>query len=103
MALIISLLFLKDESHVHKVTVTAILNTTISKALIRDDFRCVVSGKYDSQHVDKNLELEKEVMKTRAQTAGTHCAHIFPASTNDNISGSSEGGAKVRLTYPLPS
>jgi len=53
--------------------------------------------------VDKSLELEEEAAETGAQTAGTQSAHIFPASINNDISGSNEGGAKVRLTYPLPS
>ena len=50
-----------------------------------------------------NLELEKEAVEAGAQTAGTHCVHILPASINNDVSGSNEGDAEVRLMYPLPS
>jgi len=53
--------------------------------------------------MDKDLKLEKEVMENGLQLSSTQCAHIVPASTNNKISGSNEGGAKVCLTYPLPS
>jgi hypothetical protein len=71
---------------------------TISKALIRDNFQCIVTGLYDAQSVDKDIELQKEVAENSAVSASTQCAHIFPTSINMDTSGSNEGGAKVRLT-----
>jgi hypothetical protein len=77
---------------------------TISKALIRDDYRCAITGKYDARSVRKNLEPKKEVLKTNktgVEVVYTQCAHIFPASINNNISGSNECGSKVRLMCTL--
>src|SRR5712671_6939198 len=67
----------------------------VSKALVRDNFRCIVSGRYDSQSVQANHELKEEVRKSRSLTSDTQGAHIFPQSTNMNVSGSNEDRAKV--------
>ena len=76
---------------------------TISKALIRDNSLCLVTGRCDFRSMCKDIKLEKDVMEGRLQLGSTRCAHIFPALTNDNISGSDEAGAEVYLTFPLPS
>lgn len=55
------------------------------KALVRDGFRCVISGKYDANSVRDNKELELEREPGRAVSA-TECAHIFSESTNANVS-----------------
>lgn len=90
----------KKVSHVCTLQATYFLIQIISKALVRDNFRCIVTGKYDDASVDKNRELEEEVVKFRAPTCHTQCAHIFPQSTNMGISGSKEGDVKVRIHVP---
>ena len=67
----------------------------MSKALIRDNFRCIVSGNYDSRSAQKNHELLAEVDETRSKMGSTQCAHIFPQSTNMDISGD-QASSKVR-------
>ena len=71
------------------------------KALVRDGFRCVVSGKYDANSVrdNKELELELEHEPGRAVSA-TECAHILPESTNANISGSSNAQSDKVYFFP---
>jgi hypothetical protein len=71
------------------------------KALVRDGFRCVVSGKYDANSVrdNKELELELEHKPGRAVSA-TECAHILPESTNANISGSSNAQSDKVYFFP---
>jgi len=64
------------------------------KALVRDNFRCIVTGRYDGASVAKNHELKEEMYKSRTPTCNTQCSHIFPQSTNMVISGSNEDGAK---------
>jgi len=63
-------------------------------ALVRDDFRCIVSGKYDGATVEKNNELMQEMERDHWPVCNTQCAHIFPQSTNVGISGHKEGGPK---------
>ena len=70
-------------------------------ALVRDGFRCVISGLYDATSVrhNKELELELELERTAgAAVCVTECAHVFPESTNVDISGSNAQGNKVRLS-----
>ncbi|KAF8968556.1 hypothetical protein BDZ97DRAFT_1799021 [Flammula alnicola] len=55
-------------------------------ALIRDGFRCVVTGKYDMHSVKKIRELEEMVRSDLSlRTNPTECAHIFAESTNSSI------------------
>jgi hypothetical protein len=53
------------------------------QALVRDGFRCIVTGKYDMasdiSHVDKNAVREAGVVNTE-------CAHIVPESTYVDVS-----------------
>ena len=46
------------------------------KALIRDDFRCMVTGVVDMASYGHNLVIGPRP----SQTAETECAHIFPES-----------------------
>jgi hypothetical protein len=55
------------------------------KALVRDGFRCVISGRYDIPSVKGNEEMKNNLKEVLFCT--TQCAHIFPESTNANISG----------------
>jgi hypothetical protein len=85
----------KKVSHVCTLQATYFLIQTISKALVRDSFRCIATGRYDGPSVAKNQELKAEMYQSRTPTCNTQCSHIFPQSTNVDISGSKEGGAKV--------
>lgn len=62
--------------------------------MVRDGFRCVVTGDYDVSSVKRSRELEKAQEVENAGLCPTECAHIFAESTNANISGSNEGGNK---------
>ena len=68
----------------------------MSKALIRDNFRCIVSGIIDSRSALKNHELMGEIDTYRSRMGNTQCAHISPQSTNMDIYGSKEDSSKVR-------
>ena len=76
------------------VSVTYVIPTVykyLFKALVRDGFRCVISGLYDVTSVERNKELELELERAaNADVCATECAHIFPESTNANTSGSSD-------------
>ena len=61
------------------------------KALVRDGFRCVITGHFDYNSAQKNKELKQERDSNNIDMCHTECAHIFPESTNAKISG--DGGA----------
>ncbi|KZP08743.1 hypothetical protein FIBSPDRAFT_964551 [Athelia psychrophila] len=68
-------------------------------ALIRDDYRCVISGRVDMTTYKTNPEVKAawDVRFAQGHIPGmgtTHCAHIIPESLNHNISGENEGGVK---------
>lgn len=65
------------------------------KALVRDGFRCVVSGLPDMPSLKVNEQL-KEEMISEGRFCTSECAHIFPVSTNMNISGNEQAN-KVRF------
>ena len=52
---------------------------------MRDGFRCVVTKAYDSHSAMANEELKGIVKSGRKPPVVTHCAHIFPESTNADI------------------
>ncbi|KAH9008972.1 hypothetical protein EDB84DRAFT_1280840 [Lactarius hengduanensis] len=55
-------------------------------ALVRDNFKCIVSGKYDYQSVMQNNGLKAAAFSFSSPgTGGTQCAHIIPSSTTKNI------------------
>jgi len=55
-------------------------------ALIRDGYRCVVTGKYDAGSYYEIRELEDKVRADSSLRVGaTECAHIFAESTNSSI------------------
>ncbi|KAF9233123.1 hypothetical protein BU15DRAFT_54322 [Melanogaster broomeanus] len=58
------------------------------KALRRDNFRCVVTGAVDVASASRDPALRQTGLPLRT----TQCAHIFPQSTNTNISG--DGSSK---------
>ena len=64
-----------------------------SQALIRNQYRCVVTKRYDHRSVKLNRELQKTVMSDPSTwTEHTHCAHI---STYSNIELGSEKGCPL--------
>ncbi|KAH9059012.1 hypothetical protein EDB87DRAFT_1563702 [Lactarius vividus] len=65
-------------------------STAKKKALVRDNYQCIVSGRYDSQFVKKNDELKAEVLSSRLPIGVTQCAHIIPDSKHRNISDSKD-------------
>ncbi|TDL19325.1 hypothetical protein BD410DRAFT_792367 [Rickenella mellea] len=57
-----------------------------TNALIRDGFRCVVTGRYDRGSANANRELKDAVdSDPNARLDSTECAHIFAESTNSAI------------------
>ncbi|KAK7680287.1 hypothetical protein QCA50_016527 [Cerrena zonata] len=57
-------------------------------ALIRDGYRCMVTGKFDSDSLSKITELAIEFrsyQSARKDYGTTNCCHIIPASTNMNL------------------
>ncbi|KAF8805443.1 hypothetical protein BYT27DRAFT_7169584 [Phlegmacium glaucopus] len=62
-------------------------------ALIRDGYRCVVTGKYDTLSVTEIRELNDLVFSDPSlRSEPTQCAYIFAESTNSSIE---SGSAKV--------
>ncbi|KAF8900272.1 hypothetical protein CPB84DRAFT_1815431 [Gymnopilus junonius] len=65
-------------------------------ALMRDGYRCVVTGKYDTRSVKMIRELKEMVdLDPSARRESTQCAHIFSESTNSSIE---PGSAKYAAT-----
>jgi hypothetical protein len=60
-------------------------------ALVRDGFRCVISGRYDCESVRRSSALDEI---PGIKVAETECAHILSESTNLGIG---EGSGKVYL------
>ncbi|KAF9474040.1 hypothetical protein BDN70DRAFT_866764, partial [Pholiota conissans] len=56
-------------------------------ALIRDGFRCVISGNYDWSCAIRSSELKSRVLASTKSVAGTHCVHIFPELDSMNVFG----------------
>ena len=50
------------------------------KALVRDGFRCIVTGLYDYRLQAQNTEVKQEVTDSSVATAFTECVYIFPQS-----------------------
>ena len=66
------------------------------KALVRDGFRCVISGRYDINSAERSKELLLEYKSAgNAGSCISECAHILPESTNARISGSNAQDDKV--------
>ena len=63
---------------------------------MRDGFRCVVTKAYDAHIVKVNKELEELAVSSGVWPEATYCAHIFPESTNANIT----PGSDEVVSYP---
>ena len=66
------------------------------KALVRDGFRCIITGGYDDESTDQCTELYHEVMGSNVAACPTNCVYIFPQSIA-KISGFGAENAKVRF------
>jgi len=64
------------------------------QALIRDGYRCVMTGRYDDYCATEIQELDDLILSDPSlRTERTQCAHIFAESTDKSIE---PGSAKVR-------
>lgn len=68
----------------------------ILKALIRDGFKCVVTGTYDLDSAKVFPELGQVA---GANARGTECVHIFSESTNVNISKEVSGSVYISTIW----
>lgn len=59
---------------------------TFIKALIRDRFRCVISGSFDTRSLLRSQELKGELREAKGRFAATKCAHIIPESIHVQLS-----------------
>ncbi|KAJ8597921.1 hypothetical protein M405DRAFT_779056 [Rhizopogon salebrosus TDB-379] len=60
-------------------------STAKKHALIRDDYRCIVTGNTDF-HSEENIpHIAERFLHERVPTVYTQAAHIFPVSTNKRI------------------
>ncbi|KAK2466535.1 hypothetical protein APHAL10511_001397 [Amanita phalloides] len=62
----------------------------VLKALVRDGFRCVISGRYDRESVRRSRVLDET---PGIEVTETECAHILSESTN--VVGIGEGSSKT--------
>ncbi|KAJ6590463.1 hypothetical protein DFH09DRAFT_1139443 [Mycena vulgaris] len=51
-------------------------------ALLRDQFKCILTGRYDKSETSKSPELTAKARAEGARALTTNCAHIFPVSIN---------------------
>ena len=68
----------------------------VLKALVRDGFRCIVTGIYDYRLLAQSTEVKQEVTDSGVATAFTECVYIFPQSIA-MMSGVDDKDAKVRF------
>ena len=68
----------------------------ILKALVRDDFRCMITGMYDYRSLEWSTEIMQEVTDSDVSVTLTECLYIFPQSIA-RISGVDAKDAKVRF------
>jgi hypothetical protein len=65
------------------------------QALIRDDYRCVVTGNTDFYSKENIPRLADRCLHERVSPVFTQVAHIFPVSTNKRIATDEERHPKV--------
>ncbi|TDL22066.1 hypothetical protein BD410DRAFT_789150 [Rickenella mellea] len=61
-----------------------------ANALIRDGFRCVVTGTYNFDLVRSNRELQELVRSEGSRSGSTECAYIFAEPTNTDTARGSD-------------
>ncbi|KAJ7834816.1 hypothetical protein B0H14DRAFT_2797962 [Mycena olivaceomarginata] len=65
--------------------------------LIRDGYRCVLTGAYDSDSCDKYPDLDARATAEQANVTNTQCAHIFSESAQDGDKAEYAASAMVIL------
>ncbi|KAF9555074.1 hypothetical protein CPC08DRAFT_781926, partial [Agrocybe pediades] len=72
-------------------------------ALVRDGFRCVISGSYDSDALDANEQLRNQrlAQKPLPRRVYTECVHIFPASVNQDIPPGSDENIQASMLWKI--
>jgi hypothetical protein len=84
-----------------KVSLTLALRITFltefsGQALVRDGYRCVLTGRFDLVSLQQMPDILKPLARASGQPpVATRATHIIPESTNVGISGDKEGGDKV--------
>ncbi|KDQ54118.1 hypothetical protein JAAARDRAFT_38731 [Jaapia argillacea MUCL 33604] len=76
-------------------------STAKEKALIRDGYRCVLSGKFDTMSYVRNPAALPFFHASPSAVSPTQAAHIFPDSTNQGISGENEGGSEASTVWTV--
>ena len=56
-----------------------------TEVLVRDNFRCMVSGRIDQVSADAIEELGRELEINPREPLETHCAYVFAESANSDI------------------
>lgn len=75
---------------------------TFRKALRRDGYRCMVTGKYDSGYVGTLPVATLDTLFAAGfRTSTTHLAHIFPPPTSIDLSLEAERHPKVSACSEL--
>lgn len=81
-------------------TTIAIHLTGPPQALVRDNYRCMVTATVDYRSYTVLPDLHRICVQKSLATATTHCCHIFPQSTNDFPNGAgADEGSKVCLSF----
>ncbi|KAF4609697.1 hypothetical protein D9613_012063 [Agrocybe pediades] len=78
--------------------------STVKKtALVRDGFRGVISGSYDSTALDANEQLRNQrlAQKPLPRRVFTECVHIFPASINQEIPLGSDENIQASMLWKV--
>ncbi|KAE9392431.1 hypothetical protein BT96DRAFT_887996 [Gymnopus androsaceus JB14] len=77
--------------------------TAKKKALMRDGYRCIISGRFDRSSLVESEALRKAVYSSwtndEIRHVATECAHIFADATNAGITGDSEAQSQKREIF----
>ncbi|KAF9555084.1 hypothetical protein CPC08DRAFT_643432, partial [Agrocybe pediades] len=73
------------------------------QALARDGFRCVISGSYDATSLRANQQLRNKRLAENPvpERVPTQCAHIFPASINQDIPPRSDENMQASMLFKI--
>ncbi|KAF7356433.1 HNH endonuclease [Mycena venus] len=69
--------------------------TAKKHALVRDGFKCLLSGKYDLDQTLKSSQLTAKAKTELSVVSATNCAHIFPVSLNPSKASLTDHSANV--------
>jgi hypothetical protein len=93
-----------DRTSKTKVSLTLALRITFltgacsGQALVRDGYRCVLTGRFDLVSMQQMPDILKPLARASGQPpVVTRATYIIPESTNVGISGDKEGDDKASL------